>query len=574
MKASAVSLYESQPNHNQALTKVIDHRVDLAWKIRRRDPLQAFSLTSKALYECNLGVFEKEPYVIGQIRCLRNLAYLNVHTGHLGIAFSQNVEGLELIQQYPDPLAEGDFYHQQAMVFRGLGNLTRAFENITRAAQIVAVRSDISRQVEVLNTLAIIYIESGDQQAGLECFKKSLDLLKKNDFPEERARTLNNQAMLQLTMGNCEQALKTSLAGLEIAKKARLRLIIVNSEDTLGQIYLRMGNFGKAFIHYNKALRVADHLKSLDSKAEILLNITRARLQENRYGLALQSARKALQAAETTSTSPFAAAAHELISIILEKQRRFPPALEHFKRFHQLNQLHKDAESESRLANLKVVYDLENAHQMLASIQVLNEELQSEIIEEQNKAFELEKLASTDPLTGLLNRRSFFELAENMFLQARNTDRPLSVLLIDIDLFKSVNDNFGHNTGDMLLVALSNRLRSIFRKSDVICRYGGEEFVILVQGATALQAGQFSERTRQSLEQVELIDTNRQIQITISVGVSELAYDDLTIETVIHRADQALYAAKKFGRNAVALNRESVPGDPTIITVRQLQPTD
>ncbi|TMM47553.1 sensor domain-containing diguanylate cyclase [Colwellia ponticola] len=162
----------------------------------------------------------------------------------------------------------------------------------------------------------------------------------------------------------------------------------------------------------------------------------------------------------------------------------------------------------------------------------------------------LNKLASNDVLTGLPNRRSFHEhLAQLLLLKERNNSN-LSVLFIDIDNFKHVNDTKGHDVGDKVLKALAKVLNSHVRKSDFVARWGGEEFVIVLIDSDINQAQVIAEQLRSSVANNSHLAQISQQHITISLGLTSVAHDD-TIDSILKRADDALYQAKSLGKNRI-----------------------
>ena len=164
---------------------------------------------------------------------------------------------------------------------------------------------------------------------------------------------------------------------------------------------------------------------------------------------------------------------------------------------------------------------------------------------------ELEQLATTDLLTGLSNRRSFLTLAERELRRVARTPAPLSLLVIDADHFKVVNDRHGHAAGDQVLRVLGETLRTSVRDVDLVCRWGGEEFVILLPGTDQPTAFAVAERIRERCAEVSIQYESVALRVTVSIGVAERRADENVLEPIITRADHALYAAKAAGRNAV-----------------------
>jgi diguanylate cyclase (GGDEF)-like protein len=162
------------------------------------------------------------------------------------------------------------------------------------------------------------------------------------------------------------------------------------------------------------------------------------------------------------------------------------------------------------------------------------------------------KLATIDSMTGLLNRRQFFVVAEVERERSRRYRRPLSMLMIDIDGFKSINDSFGHDVGDEVIVLVANVCQSLTRSTDLIARLGGEEFALLLPETGLKDAGELAERLREAVSKITVAEADGLFTPTVSIGVSEAA-DGTLISDLLKRADVALYDAKHAGRNRVSL---------------------
>jgi two-component system cell cycle response regulator len=162
------------------------------------------------------------------------------------------------------------------------------------------------------------------------------------------------------------------------------------------------------------------------------------------------------------------------------------------------------------------------------------------------------ELAVTDGLTGLHNRRYLDTHLQTLVERARNRGRELSLLITDIDKFKSINDTYGHATGDDVLREFANRLRQNVRGMDLACRYGGEEFVIVMPDTSAQMAAEVAERLRESVEEAGFASADQMLSVTTSVGVATLNRNsEDNMSDLLKQADTALYEAKAGGRNKV-----------------------
>ena len=176
---------------------------------------------------------------------------------------------------------------------------------------------------------------------------------------------------------------------------------------------------------------------------------------------------------------------------------------------------------------------------------------------------ELVVAGRTDPLTGSLNRRAFTEDAVQVIATARSTGQPLSVLMIDIDHFKAVNDNYGHPAGDLVINAIVNRLLTEVRASDILCRMGGEEFAIMLPGDSLAAAAAAAERFRSTISaepvSIDYKGGPQLLSVSVSIGVAQLHAEDTSLFTALSRADSSLYAAKQNGRNRVETELSITP---------------
>lgn len=172
---------------------------------------------------------------------------------------------------------------------------------------------------------------------------------------------------------------------------------------------------------------------------------------------------------------------------------------------------------------------------------------------------QLKKQAYYDELTKIYNRRAFFQQCEEDFVQAKNEGIPFTLLLIDIDFFKSVNDTYGHDVGDQMLVHVVNACQTQLTDDMLFARYGGEEFVIALKGYTAKEGEAIANQIRQYVESSPLVSSKGIHSVTLSLGVAEASYEeDETLNLVLNRADKALYSAKHNGRNQVQIYREAL----------------
>lgn len=169
---------------------------------------------------------------------------------------------------------------------------------------------------------------------------------------------------------------------------------------------------------------------------------------------------------------------------------------------------------------------------------------------------QLEKLATKDPLTNLLNRREFVRQIETEWRRAQRYDLPLSCLVLDIDYFKRVNDTYGHPAGDAVIRTIGLTLSQRLRETDIVCRFGGEEFCALLTNTPLQQAAEVADDLRAGINELAIPQLPGDARVAVSVGAASRSLETLTSDALLDRADQALLIAKRTGRNRVVRHDE------------------
>lgn len=179
----------------------------------------------------------------------------------------------------------------------------------------------------------------------------------------------------------------------------------------------------------------------------------------------------------------------------------------------------------------------------------------------------LEHETITDHLMGIYNRRYLDRRLDEEVARVRRYGPPLSVLMIDLDHFKRINDTYGHQVGDIVLVNLGKHIEQAIRKSDLVARYGGEEIVVLAPNTTGPTAATLAEKLRQKVESSVLVPPEKchgeTIHVTVSIGVAEFGQSNGDGRALLERADQAMYRAKSEGRNRIAIQSSPMPSSVT-----------
>jgi len=207
--------------------------------------------------------------------------------------------------------------------------------------------------------------------------------------------------------------------------------------------------------------------------------------------------------------------------------------------------------------NEQLQQDIAERERVENSLKIVNEQLQLQVAEIKKLRDDLREQALHDPLTGLYNRRYLSEAMERELANAQRTKRYFSVVVMDIDHFKNINDTFGHQVGDQFLIVLATLIGKRVRKSDIACRYGGEEFLLVLPGATLADAANRADELRLECANIRIPHKGKNLQITISMGVATYPLHGKEPEEIVIKADKALYVSKQNGRNRTTVWEES-----------------
>lgn len=203
---------------------------------------------------------------------------------------------------------------------------------------------------------------------------------------------------------------------------------------------------------------------------------------------------------------------------------------------------------------LLLMQDVSEQENALLALKNQNDELQQRLADIERLKNRIREQSIRDPLTNLYNRRFLNEFMERELALARRNQKPLAVVMLDLDHFKQLNDQFGHQTGDKVIELVAKLLLRQSRKTDILFRYGGEEFLVILPNTAVTQAKHLAENWRSHVEQAQVFAKHQAISITLSAGVAVYPDHGTTAFNLIQSADQALYQAKAAGRNQVVMS--------------------
>ncbi len=437
-----------------------------------------------------------------------------------------------------------------------LGDYVKAKSYVERAIQLAESLDDAARLWRVRNAAGAILSDTNEVERALEYLKLNIDQLSEERINHDGCIAYNNMAMVLLTCERYEEAEEAALQALDMVAKWNQPLTAVCVLDTLGLVYKGKKQYDLSLLYYREAINIQTPLRYRNINFEPYLNLGEVLLLTGELQEAEEMLKIALTLAEEKQGSRLEYVCYEKLADIAEKKGNYKQALEYYQRFHKEKERMFNQQKINQIADLISTHKLENALKDARILELQNISLLREIETQKQRHVELEYLATTDPLTGMMNRRHFGTLANFQFEEARRSGQPMSVVMFDIDHFKTVNDQFGHRVGDEVLVKVAKAINLSIRAGDLACRYGGEEILLLIPDHDLESTLIIADRVRMAIEALSMSVGDEAINITISAGVATLHSEDIDLDGLIERADQRLLKAKTLGRNTVLPKNE------------------
>jgi diguanylate cyclase (GGDEF)-like protein len=534
----------------------IDRMNNLAWELRDTDPDQSQNLSATAHELSTSAPFDKRAYRLGVILSLRGLAYANRRAGNLAQSLSQSMQVLAYLANIRLPGVEADTLQNVAIIMGYLGNFAEGLEYGFKALVLAQSISDREREGHILNSIGVLYVHSKNIDESLRIFRQALRLNHKLGQKRYEGLTLNNMALAHSARGNHQKARDASLRALHLAEETKFSNLIVTATGTIGETYLAMGEYSLASQYLQHYLTAARSTKSKRDEAWALILLGETDLRQKRESTTLAYLHQALALVEQVGLRMEKARCHELLAEMYEQQGNLKEALAQLRLFYQTKEAVLNETTAQRIANLQVIHQMETIKRDAEIQHLKTVELQREIEERKKKELALEELATIDPLTGILNRRKFSLVAEREIQDALQRHRSLSIILLDIDHFKKVNDRYGHAIGDQVLTDVAEILQVNLRTEEIVGRIGGDEFATILPGSNQRQGQQIAKRLKKKIVSHPFRFDRGSFSITVSIGIAEFdPRQDEDLGMLFNHADQAMYSAKRSGRNRIVFYR-------------------
>ncbi len=530
---STTMTHPSQSQLHQALED--------CWQLIDTEPLKA-QVDAKELLQQVKSKQEK-----AKALCL--LAFIDFRNYALDKALTKAYQAKAISEILEDKLWSIRLFNTLAVVQGHLGNYNQCFTFHKERLKVTLELNDSSEISNAHLNLALYYCNQKNINKAIEHFSKA----------RKYAVNYRNEAFIFLNMGFFySDEGKPSL--LELAKSYAQKAFVLCEEHSmkglmpvvlrcLSQIALKQKDYNTALKHCLNAIKQKEVFSG--SASELHKKLSTIYFEQANLDNALRHALIALEQTKQENYKRNLPQVHLNLSKIYKAKADLSKALEHFESYVSLKDEVDSEENRQRQRALEIMHQTESLEREARVLEEKNKELELHVAELERLHEQVHQLSIRDALTGLYNRRYLFEQAENILKLARRYKRPFSVVMLDVDHFKSINDRFLHHTGDLVLKELANLLRLALRDADPIARYGGEEFAILLPETPLENAVIACERLRESIMSFNWASIHPQLSVTVSLG---LASDNNCekVEDLFKIADAQLYKAKQAGRNRLS----------------------
>jgi diguanylate cyclase len=499
----------------------------------------------------------------GRARALRSLANQQLRLGDYEEAIRACRDAIAILEALDDDAGICWDLTVLALAYTELGLFEEALEELNRGRELAVKLGDRGLLYWVYNRTGVVHSSMGNHRQAnthlLQAWQLAADLDAEARFCilnnltdnavsllphlREQGRSAEAAATLEAALGHGEQA-------LELARAASHPFRTAICLDNLGMVLALADRFPEAFAALAESTRLSTEHGYRALEASALLHTARVHRLAGNAGEAVAGLSDTLVRASAAREKPLVMAAHRDLCDAHEQQGDFRRALEHYRRYHELEQEARSDVAAARARLMTHHFELDNAR-----LEADNARLEAELHrirsqELERRAVELDRFAHEDALTGLANRRWADLTVPQLLANAAAAGGPLSLAIADVDLFKGVNDRFGHLVGDEVLRQVAALLRDGLPESAFLARLGGEEFLIALPGTGSAGAVAVCDALRTRIRAYHWDSICAGLDVTISLGVAEARPGD-GYHDLLDGADAGLYEAKRTGRDRV-----------------------
>jgi len=524
---------------------------DLAWELRFRDRPKARRLGERAVALAALGESTRRASSLrSHIAASSAIAHVELYEGNIASAIARCLEAKSLLHDQSTPEA-AKVEHVLGWCNYFLGNHPEALENALHGLAIARDCREDSLIGWSLDEVASFLAINGDLEYSSRLHEEAIQIFTSLGEIVGEMCALNNYAVCLNNAGKPSEALGRARLSIELARRLGDKIATSVFICSLADILEALGRQEEALASLGEAEPQGSDMATV----AVFMRLGKGRLLSRDFDAASRKAGEAIAIAESAGMRDELAEGKRLLSEIYERYGQFEDALRSFKEYHRLQQETQSDKNAERLAAMQVKHQIEDAKRSADINRLEALEWQHKVEEQEQKNSVLETQASTDPLTGLRNRRYLEEALAREYSRHSHSGLDLAILMIDIDWFKAYNDTYGHLRGDECLKEVASVIaHGANRPADVAARYGGEEFVCIlpdtgITGALEVAEGIRREVDARAIPHALSLPTGT---VSVSIGIASGKCSKRgSSKDLVEQADARLYLAKSRGRNMV-----------------------
>lgn len=463
---------------------------------------------------------------------------------------------LELHRSTPDPAGEAEALLGLGMLAESTNDEARALHYYHASRSLCERTHDTGGLAAATMNIGSVYGRLDDPERATAEFVSALPLCVEVGNRTLEARLLANLATEQSSLGRDELALEYGTRGLSLAQELGDRRVEMEARVSIALIYLKSREVAKAQEILTEALATCLSMELASNEASVRLELGRVFLMREEHEAARVQFEAALATGEAIGSN-VAYEGHELLATLYQAAGNFQLALYHERKYHALKDSIWGAKAHQRIRAALIDAEVQRADDDARRLREHNDALRS-INEEKTQLLAtltaqtdlLARLSTEDGLTGAYNRRHLDVRLDAEWQRSSRFGHPLAFALLDVDHFKSINDQHSHAVGDDVLRAITAHLRSRTRQVDLVARYGGEEFAIIFVATSLKDAAIACESLRSGIAGMDWSSVANGLTVTVSIGVAA-ANEVSSVSALMALADARLYGAKRCGRNLV-----------------------
>ncbi len=558
MKQSQIQVLQQQINQTQEPLEKVKLLNELALILEDSNLSYAIRVVDEAV-DLSQSLDESNPEVAGVVaHSLFTRGLLNLETTNYELAISSIYQSLPLITQIKDDILKGRALEVLAKANFALGNAPEGFEFSWQALSYYETDPNRRWVAGLYNLVGRQYMEMGQLEWAQRYFQQAFDQMEGLPINKTHADIHLNWSLLGTRTRDFDQAQMHVHEAINIYRKFDAMDKLTKALVIHARVHEALKDYDSALVHLDQALQITEDHGLLYRKVRVLLAIGQIALEKQDYDSAFSNLQDALTLSDKLNMRHEGIRIHRSLARGYKQVGSFDKSLDHFESFYRYEKQNEKEQDVQRIRSLEIMHQM---GQIQKKSKLLGQESRS--LHEQLNLMRASQLTSqptqiTDPLTGLLNRKHFFTILENDHLNVEHYGKVISMIMVDVDQFKKVNQENGNLVADQILLDLAHMIRDGFRQRDLVWRISGEEFVIMLPNTECKHAQILAEKLLQRVREHAFEINKKKIQITISQGLACTGADhEKRVDMLLEHANQAWSLAKQQGGNQVVIWRSS-----------------